>query len=157
MAKTLVLGAGNLLLSDEGFGVHFVRHLEKHYPLPPWVELVDAGTLGLMIAHKLEEASRVYIIDTVFAEGAPGKVLRYGRDEIMFRSIPVKLSQHQAGIQEMLLVSELRGRCPQEIMLLGVIPATLQPGCVLSSALVELLDPLARQLAAELQATPLEA
>ncbi len=156
MAKTLVLGAGNLLLSDEGFGVHFVRHLEKHHPLPSWVEVVDAGTLGLMIAHKLEEASRVYIIDTVFAEGAPGKVLRYGRDEILFRTIPIKLSQHQAGIQEMLLVSELRGRCPQEITLIGVIPATLQPGCALSPALAQLLAPLAQELAAELQAAPPE-
>lgn len=154
MTKTLVLGAGNLLLSDEGFGVHFVRHLEKHYPLPTWVELVDAGTLGVMIAHKVEEANRVYIIDTVLAEATPGTVLRYNRDAIMLGRIPVKLSQHQAGIQEMLLVSELRGCCPQEITFIGVIPLTMQPGCELSPVLTAILDPLARQLADELRTTP---
>ena len=59
--KTLILGAGNLLLSDEGFGVHFIRHLQKHYILPPEVELFDAGTLGLMAGHKLEEADRAQV------------------------------------------------------------------------------------------------
>ena len=111
--KTLILGAGNLLLSDEGFGVHFIRHLQEHYTLPPEVELFDAGTLGLMAGHKLEEADRVYIVDVIAAPGEPGACVRYSKEDFLLKRIPLKLSPHQIGVQEMLLVSSLRGRCPE--------------------------------------------
>src|SRR5689334_2704826 len=78
--KTLVLGAGNLLLSDEGFGVHFIRYLEEHYDWPAGIELLDAGTMGLMISHRIAEADRVYIVDTLLGPGEPGTWRRYTRD-----------------------------------------------------------------------------
>jgi hydrogenase maturation protease len=148
--KTLILGAGNLLLSDEGFGVHFVRYLERHYTLPPEVELLDAGTLGLMVGHKLEEADRVYIVDTVAAAGKPGTCIRYAKEDFLLKRIPIKLSPHQVGVQEMLQVSQLRGRCPEEIHLLGIIPCSLEPGTELSPLLQRRLPELAAQLVSEL-------
>jgi hydrogenase maturation protease len=192
--KTLILGAGNLLLSDEGFGVHFIRHLERHYTrahaevgrdvpsapsevtrtrpcqtpsaargalgtarptsrqysFPPDVELFDAGTLGLMVGHKLEEADRVYIVDTIAAPGAPGTCIRYAKEDFLLERIPIKLSPHQVGVQEMLQVSMLRGRCPAEIYLLGVIPCSLEPGTELSSLLQQRLPEIAAQLVSEL-------
>jgi hydrogenase maturation protease len=148
--KTLILGAGNLLLSDEGFGVHFIRYLQEHYTLPPDVELLDAGTLGLMVGHKLEEADRVYIVDTVAAPGAPGTCIRYAKEDFLLQRIPFKLSPHQVGVQEMLQVSLLRGRCPDEIYLLGIIPSSLEPGTELSPLLQQRLPELAAQLVAEL-------
>ena len=150
--KTLILGAGNLLLSDEGFGVHFIRYLEQHYTLPPDVELFDAGTLGLMVGHKLEEADRVYIVDVVAAPGTPGTCIRYTKEDFLLQRIPIKLSPHQIGVQEMLLVSSLRGRCPNEIYLLGVIPCSLEPGTELSPLLQRRLPELAAQLVSELSA-----
>ena len=148
--KTLILGAGNLLLSDEGFGVHFIRYLQKHYTLPPDVELLDADTLGLMVGHNLEEADRVYIVDTVAAPGAPGTCIRYLKEDFLLQRIPIKLSPHQVGVQEMLQVSLLRGRCPAEIYLLGMIPSSLEPGTELSLLLQQRLPELAAQLVAEL-------
>jgi hydrogenase maturation protease len=192
--KTLILGAGNLLLSDEGFGVHFIRYLEEHYAhvpskvgrvvpsapsevpqsstfrtpsdtrgalgtarpttfqgtFPPDVELFDAGTLGLMIGHKLEEADRVYIVDIVDAPGIPGTCIRYTKEDFLLQRIPIKLSPHQIGVQEMLLVSSLRGRCPEEIYLLGIIPCSLEPGTELSPLLQQRLTELAAQLVSEL-------
>ncbi len=153
--KTLILGVGNLLLSDEGFGVHFVRHLQAHYRFPDEVELFDAGTLGLMVTHKLEEAERVYIVDALAAPGEPGEFRRYAKDDFLLKRIPVKLSPHQVGVQEMLLVSELRGCCPQEVHLLGVIPASLSPGAELSPPLQRRLGELAEQLVVELRAAGL--
>jgi hydrogenase maturation protease len=150
--KTLILGAGNLLLSDEGFGVHFIRYLQQHYALPADVELFDAGTLGLMAGHKLEEADRVYIVDVVAAPGAPGTCLRYAKDDFLLQRIPLKLSPHQVGVQEMLLVSSLRGCCPEEVYLLGIIPCSLEPGTELSPLLQQRLPELAAQLVAELSA-----
>jgi hydrogenase maturation protease len=149
--KTLILGAGNLLLSDEGFGVHFIRHLEQHYHFSDEVELLDAGTLGLMVTHKLEEAERVYIVDAVVAPGGPGDCCRYAKEDFLFKRLPLKLSPHQAGVQEMLLVSELRGRCPKEVFLLGVIPGSLAPGVELSPTLQSRLVEMAQALAGELR------
>jgi len=118
--KTLVLGAGNLLLSDEGFGIHFIRHLEKNYRFPEAVELFDAGTMGIMVTHKIEEVDRLYIIDVITADGKPGTCFRYSKEDFMLKRIPAKMSPHQIGIQEMLLISEIRGRCPEQVYLLGV-------------------------------------
>ena len=149
--RILIFGAGNLLLSDEGFGVHFVRYLEDNYTFPEGVELFDGGTLGIMVTHKFEEADRVYIIDTVAAAGAPGDILRYERDDFMLKRIPMKMSPHQIGIQEMLLISEMRGKCPERITLWGVIPDTLEPGSELSWLLKDRLVYLAAKLLRELR------
>lgn len=63
-----IYSAGNLLLYDEGFGVHFISHLQKQYVFPDEVELFDGGTLGIMAAHILEEAERAK--DTGMQAGA---------------------------------------------------------------------------------------
>lgn len=150
--KILILGAGNLLLTDEGFGVHVIRYLEQHYLVPDCVELFDAGTMGIMATHKIEESELVYIVDVVAVDGEPGTVLRYGKEDFMLNRIPVKLSPHQAGVQEMLLVSEMRGRCPDNIFLLGIIPASTEPGSSLSPLLEKRCGEVGDALAAELRA-----
>lgn len=151
--KTLILGIGNLLLSDEGFGVHFVRHLEGRYRFPEDIELFDGGTLGLMATHKYEAAERVYLVDTLAADGEPGECRRYGKDELLLGSLPVKLSPHQAGVQEMMMVSELRGCGPPEVILLGVIPGSFESSIELSPPLQERLHLLAEELVQELRAS----
>ncbi len=130
--KTLIFGAGNLLLSDEGFGVHAIRHLEANYEFPEEVELYDGGTLGIMVTHKFEEADHIYILDVIDGQGEPGELRRFEKDDIMLGSIPVKLSPHQIGIQETLLMSEIRGFCPEKVTLLGVLPASLDASDQLS-------------------------
>lgn len=149
--KTLIFGAGNLILSDEGFGVHCINYLEEHYDFPEEVELFDGGTLGIMVTHKIEEADRVYIVDTVETAGAPGEVFRFEKEDIMLNRLPVKLSPHQIGIQEMLFISEMRGGCPPRISLLGVIPETLDAGNELSGTVGERLPQVARLLVDELK------
>lgn len=150
--KVLLFGAGNLLLSDEGFGVHFIQHLEARYTFPENVELFDAGTLGIMATHKIEEAGRVYIIDTVTpqAQELPGQCFRYEKEDFMRHRLPVKLSPHQIGVQEMLMISELRGCCPREITLFGVVPASTDLGDKLTPPLQSCLENLAAKIVREL-------
>jgi len=150
--KTLIFGAGNLLLSDEGFGVHCIRYLEEHYSFPEEVELFDGGTLGIMVTHKFEEAERAYIIDVVEAKGEPGELLRFEKDDIMLNRIPVKLSPHQIGIQEMLLLSEMRGGSPDRITLICVIPESLDASDQLSPTLQARLDDVAGMILKDLAA-----
>lgn len=141
--KTLIFGAGNLLLSDEGFGVHCIRHLEKNYIFPDSVELYDGGTLGIMVTHKFEEAEQIYILDVIDGEGTPGELRRFEKEDIMLDRIPVKLSPHQIGIQETLLMSELRGFCPERVTLLGVLPVSLAAGDQLSATVQGRLEDIA--------------
>ena len=149
--KTLIFGAGNLLLTDEGFGVHFIRHLENKFTFPENVELFDAGALGMMATYKFEEADRVYVVDVVAADGQPGERRRYTQEEILLSRLPAKLSPHQVGVQEALLISRLRGRSPKELHLLGVIPALIEPGSDLTPLLQQRLVEMAEELVGELQ------
>lgn len=148
--KTLIFGAGNLLLSDEGFGVHCIRHLEKNYTFPDSIELYDGGTLGIMVTHKFEEAEQIYLLDVIEGDGTPGELRRYEKEDIMLNRIPVKLSPHQIGIQETLLMSELRGFCPEKVTLLGVLPVSLDASDQLSAPVTERLDDVAQIIITEL-------
>jgi hydrogenase maturation protease len=150
--KTLIFGAGNLLLSDEGFGVHFIHYLQKHYSFPEEVELYDGGTLGIMVTHMLEDADQVFLVDVVEAQGAPGEIFRYEKEDFMLGTLPVKMSPHQIGIQEVLALSEIRGRCPKKVSLFGIIPATYEAGTELSPLLSGKLPELAEMLVAEIRA-----
>lgn len=151
--KVLIFGAGNLLFTDEGFGVHFIRYMQAKYILPSEVELYDGGTLGIMVSHMLEEAEQVFLIDVIEAKGVPGTVFRYDKDDFMLNRIPVKMSPHQIGIQEVLTISELRGRCPDKITLFGVVPASYETSDLLSPALAETLPVVAEMLIKELAAS----
>lgn len=150
--KTLIFGAGNLLCSDEGFGVHFIKYLEKHYRFGDDVELYDGGTLGIMVTHLLEEADRVFLVDVVDAAGEAGDVFRYEKDEFLLGRLPIKMSPHQIGIQEVLFLSDLRGRTPDQVSLFGIIPASYEAGVELSPTLAAKLPGLAEMVVAELQA-----
>ncbi len=154
--KILIFGAGNLILSDEGFGVHFVKYMAEQFVLPDNVELYDGGTLGIMVTHKFEEAAKVFLVDIVDAEGEVGEIFRYEKADIMLNRLPVKLSPHQIGIQEMLFISELRGACPEDLTFFGIIPASLEPGAELSPKLQEGLAKVASHILAELRLVGVE-
>lgn len=151
--KTLIFGAGNLLLSDEGFGVHFIQYLQQHYCFPEDVELYDGGTLGIMVTHMLEAADHVYLVDVIDAKGEPGDIYRYEKDDFMLGTLPIKMSPHQIGIQEVLTLSDLRDRCPEKISLFGVIPQSYDAGVELSPLLAGKLPGLAELVVNELSAS----
>ena len=150
--QTLVFGAGNLLCSDEGFGVHFIKYLEKHYLFQDDVELYDGGTLGIMVTHLLEDADRVILIDVVDAKGEPGDVFRYEKEEFLLGRLPIKMSPHQIGIQEVLTLSDLRGRTPDQVSLFGIIPQSYDAGVELTPLLEAKLPGLAELVVGELRA-----
>jgi hydrogenase maturation protease len=150
--QTLIFGAGNLLCSDEGFGVHFIKYLEQHYSFGDDVELYDGGTLGIMVTHLLEEADRVFLVDTVEAAGEPGDIYRYEKEEFLLGRLPVKMSPHQIGLQEVLTLSDLRGRTPDQVSLFGIIPQSYDAGIELSPLLQDKLPGLAELVVAELRA-----
>jgi len=148
--KTVIFGAGNLLVSDEGFGVHLVEYLRCHWSFPEEVELVDGGTLGIMANHYLEAGTRLIVVDVIDAEGNPGEVWRYELADLLHGELPIRLSPHQIGLQEILALAALRGTLPAEAVLYGVIPASYAAGVTLSPQLAPVLSALAQRIVAGL-------
>ncbi|MDX1506747.1 MAG: HyaD/HybD family hydrogenase maturation endopeptidase [Woeseiaceae bacterium] len=122
---TLVLGIGNVLWADEGFGVRAVELLNARYTLPPQVRVMDGGTQGIFLLPWIRSALRLLIFDAVDF-GLPPATLQLVRDHDVPRFMGVKkMSMHQAGFQEVLSTAELTGDLPETIALIGVQPALL--------------------------------
>jgi hydrogenase maturation protease len=130
--QMLVLGLGNLLNSDEGFGVHAVRALQADVaPRYPQAAFVDGGTLGLNLLPMVEEASHLLLVDCVNAGREPGSVIELAGEDIPLYS-GVKVSLHQTTFQEVLGLADIRGALPPHLHLIGVQPASLAIGTDLS-------------------------
>jgi hydrogenase maturation protease len=135
--RTLILGIGNLLMGDEGVGVHVVRHMED-MPLPPGVQLLDGGTGSLSLLEPLERADRVILVDATIDGSAPGTVRRL-RPRFS-ADYPRTLAAHDIGLKDLLDVFHLLGRRP-DVTLFAVSIAPLQGMCI------ELSDSIARGVA----------
>ena len=123
-AGVLVLGIGNVLWADEGFGVRAVEALHERYLMPDNVSLVDGGTQGMYLLDHVCSAERVLVLDAIDYKLAPG-TLRVLRDEEVPVWTGTMMSLHQATFQELLSLAQLRGRFPEKITLIGVQPAVL--------------------------------
>ncbi|MDI6849687.1 MAG: HyaD/HybD family hydrogenase maturation endopeptidase [Candidatus Saccharicenans sp.] len=133
--KIVVLGLGNILNRDEGAGVYALRKLEAIMP-EDWkqrVELIEGGVLGLDLLPYVEKASRLLILDAVEAGGNPGEMVEFKNKEIN-TFFAGKISWHQLGFQEVLEVARVRGKYPEEVLLIGVIPGAIGIGLSLSRA-----------------------
>ncbi len=139
--KTLILGVGNLLLSDEGVGVHVIQRLAKNYQLPEDVQLLDGGTLGLALLYYLEGIENLLIIDAVEMDKEPGTLLHMEGDEIP-AFLSIKMSPHQIGIPDMLFAAKLKDLYPRNVVLWGIQPALLEIGMELSAEIAPQVDVL---------------
>ncbi|GLT23880.1 hydrogenase expression/formation protein [Zoogloea oryzae] len=122
----LVLGIGNLLWADEGFGVRCAEALAERFALPPQVTVMDGGTQGLYLLPYVEEACRLLVFDAVDYGDAPGTLRIVLGDEVPRFMGAKKMSLHQTGFQEVLASAELLGRLPDELVLIGCQPVELE-------------------------------
>ena len=122
----LVLGIGNLLWADEGFGVRCAEALAERFALPPQVTVMDGGTQGLYLLPYVEDARRLLVFDAVDYGDAPGTLRIVVGDEVPRFMGAKKMSLHQTGFQEVLASAELLGRLPDELVLIGCQPVELE-------------------------------
>lgn len=148
--NVLVLGIGNILLSDEGAGIKAVEELQKRYCMPPEVDIVDGGTMGLDLLPYLDNRSHLFIIDAVKSEKPPGTTTRIPLDDppAYFRT---KISPHQLGLSELLAVASITDSLPAAIVLFGIEPEKLATSLELSAAVAKNIAALADMVAAELE------
>ena len=155
----LVLGIGNALMNDDGFGVRVIERLLEDYRFPAEVSVLGGGTLGLDLLPRLEEADKLLIIDAVEMGAATGTVFRLEGDEVP-RAFANKLSVHQMGVQDLLAVAELQGYCPEVLVFWGVQPGSIEMELTLSAPVAAALDQVVLSVIEELRSwgiTPQEA
>ncbi len=117
--KILVLGVGNLLLKDDGVGVHLINAL-RDTPFPDNVQLIDAGTVSHQLISLFHETDYLILIDAVDANDVPGSIYRFSPDDINFQP-ERKLSLHQMNLIDILQMAEMTGAKP-EAVIIGVQP-----------------------------------
>lgn len=145
----LVLGLGNVLLSDEGVGVKAVEVLQRRYHMPAAVEVVDGGTMGMELIPYFEKRRRVILIDAVRSGGAPGSVVKIEDPPAFLKK---RMSPHHIGLGDVLAFVILSyGRLPA-ITLLGMEPDQVTPGLDLSPAVAHGFPRLVTRVVAELEA-----
>ena len=151
VAPVTVLGIGNIILRDEGFGVRAVEYLEEHYRFSSDVRLLDGGTLGPELLHFLTGTEKLLILDAVSGDGAPGTVYRFEDDAIMAH-FQEKVSSHEIGIQDVLAWLTVTDRAIPNVVVLGMQPYDLSAGLTLSPAMEAALPAFAQRAAEELRA-----
>jgi hydrogenase maturation protease len=125
-ARVLVLGIGNLLWADEGFGVRAVEALHRGYEFPSQVKLLDGGTQGLYLLDHVMSADILIVFDAVDYGLAPGSLKLVKDGEVPSFLGAKKMSLHQTGFQEVLASAELLGKAPRHLFLIGVQPVELE-------------------------------
>ena len=117
--RILILGVGNLLLGDDGFGVHLINSL-MDTKFPPNVQILEAGTVSHQLIPLLREIDRLIVIDVVDAGDTPGSIFRFSPDDMKFTSEQIS-SLHQISLIDVLRMAEMTGGKPDTIII-GVQP-----------------------------------
>ncbi|MCI0468569.1 MAG: HyaD/HybD family hydrogenase maturation endopeptidase [Nitrospirae bacterium] len=147
--RAVILGIGNILLKDEGVGVHAVRAIDREFSLPDNVEIVDGGTMGLDLLPFIENRDMVLIVDAADFKKKAGTIKTIeGPDIPAFLS--TKFSVHQIGLPDMIFAAGLMGIRPRQMCLVGIQPKEIDAGLELSEELGErfgeLLDTICARL-----------
>lgn len=116
-----VLGIGNILLTDEGFGVRVIEKLYEEYAVPDNVAIVDGGVLGINLLGVIAEAQHLIVVDAVKNKQPPGTLYRLEKDELPER-ILLKNSLHQTDFLETLTLCQAIDKVPETTVVLGVEP-----------------------------------
>ncbi|HVO65393.1 MAG TPA: HyaD/HybD family hydrogenase maturation endopeptidase [Syntrophales bacterium] len=115
-----ILGLGNILLQDEGFGVHFIRWFEKNYLLPEGVKIVEGGALGYKLLDTVCSCNNLFVIDVIKASDEPGSIYRFTKEEINEQELQ-PTSAHEVSFQDVLCKAELIEELP-DVIFLCVVP-----------------------------------
>jgi len=130
--KIGIIGIGNLILSDEGFGIQTLHYLEEIYIFPETVILQDAGTAGIYMSPFLEACDPIIVIDVVDIDAPPGSFHHYAMKDVKAGNFQMKMSPHQLGLLEIVEICRLRDAAPENIEFYCVVPKELDTSMDLS-------------------------
>ncbi|MBW2467169.1 MAG: HyaD/HybD family hydrogenase maturation endopeptidase [Deltaproteobacteria bacterium] len=148
--STLVLGVGNVLLTDEGVGVRALKELERRFSFSDDVELLDGGTSGIELLRHIQGRDNLIIIDCMTFDQPPGTVYKVENEDVpaAFRT---RISPHQLGLSDLLAALMLTDGLPENLVLFGVEPESIDIGLELTTTVESSLDKLITAIAEELR------
>jgi hydrogenase maturation protease len=131
--RTYILGLGNVLMGDDGFGPAVARAFDSEYLVDGDVEVVDLGTPGLDLMPWFFDADQLVIVDTVKSDSPAGTLRIYNKADILKHLPSVRVGPHDPGVKEALLTLEFAGRGPTDVVLVGVVPQNVGMSTELSA------------------------
>ena len=148
-ATVVILGVGNLLLTDEGVGPITIGYLDERWEFPEHVQLVDGATAGLELINVFQSAGHIIVIDTVLGGAEPGALYRFHPDDVPI-DVRYRTSIHQVSFMDAWNMVRLLGPAP-DIVIIGVEPADMTtPHVGLTSTIEARLPDIEELVLAEL-------
>lgn len=140
-----IIGVGNILMQDEGMGPKVAEFLRNNYTFDPEIEIIDGGTLGLDLLPYIEKYKKLIIVDVVDFDKEPG-FIKILRGEEIPPYLKTKLSVHHVGVQDLIEVARLMGYMPEELVLAGIQPESIDLGLDLTPTVAGKLNLLIEKI-----------
>jgi hydrogenase maturation protease len=147
--KIAVMGIGNILMQDEGIGVHIIRELEK-YNFNPDIALIDGGNMGMDLLSFFDDHDKMIIVDAVDFEEAPGFIDTIENDDIL-TLFTTKMSLHHLGLKDVLSYAKLLDRTPEDLCLIGIQPEKIEFDMQLSKNINSKINELTQMVLKKLE------
>ena len=141
--EIVLLGVGNILLTDEGLGVHAVKDLKESFSFTPAITIVDGGTMGMELLTYMRGMKKILLVDAINGGESPGTVYEFPHKELE-QYFTEHISVHEVGMQDILRIRAIQEEPLEDAEVIGVEPESLEigfePSEVVQRALPEVKD-----------------
>ena len=141
----VLLGVGNILLTDEGFGVHVVNQLREDYVFNPPITILDGGTMGMELLTYMRGMTKLLLVDAINGGDAPGTVYEFPHEE-MNSYFTEAISVHEVGMQDILRIRALQEDPLEDAVVIGVEPESLELGLDLSETTQAVVEDVKKRI-----------
>lgn len=148
-AVITVLGVGNILLSDEGFGVHIVNELHAEYEFNPTINLLDGGTMGMELLGFMQGTTKLLLVDAIDGDKAPGTIYQFNHDEVE-SYFTEHISVHEVGMQDILRIHAMQENPLEDAVVIGVEPESIETGLDLTPTVMAAKAEVKQRILAQL-------
>lgn len=146
----VVMGLGNLLMTDEGAGLHVVHELMAKSERFSHVEFIELRSSSMAVVHAIAGRQKAVLIDCACMDEPAGTIRRFTPDEVVSKKATAHFSLHEGDLLGALELSRKLGEYPDEVVIFGIQPKSMMPGEGLSSELREQLESYVEMIGAEL-------
>ncbi len=150
MKKVLIGGIGNVLLGDDGVGPYLVRMIAAQYEFADGVEVIDLGTPALELVDNIASRDAVILIDSIKLSTEPGSIVLYRKRDLAAHAPSVRMDPHSPALIDAIHGAEFFANPPKDILLIGIVGASYEPGCTLSEPVQASLSSATREVLYEL-------
>ena len=151
----VVCGLGNPLLSDEGIGICLIQELMAKFNHSNHVDFIEIGTSQMNVVHAIAERKKAILIDCAMMGEPPGSIKKFAPDDVTSIKNLAHFSLHEGDLLSALELSRNLGECPENVIIFGIQPESIDPGEGLSPTLSERMSNYIEVISSELKVSPL--